>query len=173
MPTKKKKVLRKKPKTKLPEKTYIARRIFAYLVDIFLIQLVVQWPFKSKINALLQTKQGILQTYSALLSGELVISSELQHVLFIVSVVFVITSLLYFTILEWKLRQTVGKVIFGIYVATTEKKLNLWQVLLRNITKSLALTNLGFLFIIDLLYMIFAKQRLTEKWSKTYVASLR
>ena len=73
--------------------------------------------------------------------------------------------MIYWIILEYKVRQSIGKYIMNIYVTSTTKNLGFSQVIIRNITKiSLPL------LILDVLYMINNKgQRYTEKLSNTKV----
>ncbi len=145
------------------------RRGFAFVIDIFIVNLLVSLPFRNKINELVgdMGDKGILETYNYI-SG--ISSAELNQLLFIISIISVFATYIYFVALEYKLGQTLGKMIVKIMVKSDEKKLRLRQILIRNITKSLALTNLSLLFLIDLFYVLYSgNKRWTEKWSKTYI----
>ena len=80
---------------------------------------------------------------------------------FIVSIL----TILYWTILEYKIQQTIGKALMNLYVQSRTKKLSFTQILLRNITKISAP-----LLILDTIYMFKTKTlRFTEILSNTYV----
>ena len=75
--------------------------------------------------------------------------------------------------MEFKLRQTLGKMIFKIKVVQDTKKLEFWQVFLRNIPKSLFFVNYTiWIFLIDILYYSFTKKRLFDKIAKTDVEKI-
>ena len=83
------------------------------------------------------------------------------------SLIIIVLQLFYFTILEYKLQQTIGKTLLNLYVKSTiNNELTFIQVLLRNITKPF-----GIILLIDVIYMIYKKgnQRLFEVLSNTQV----
>ena len=121
------------------------RRVFAYIIDGLIIGVIVIYPFEKyfgKINSLS-------------FSGDL----------FIASIVIAILTVFYWAILEYSMRQSIGKMVFGIYV-NAPKKTTLWPFVLRNLTKVSSFT-LG----LDVLYMLITRQhqRYFEKMSNTEV----
>ena len=100
------------------------------------------------------------------------ISTSTDYTGFINSVSFVMFALiiLYFIMLEKKMNQTIGKMIVKIYVASDNKDLKTWQLLVRNLV-FIPIFPFVLLWILDPLFMFFTKtnQRLTEILSRTRV----
>jgi len=130
------------------------KRLFAYLLDLALINLLVVYPFRD------QLKQ--YSTYAVLTSS--VQDTTLAVIMFIV----ITLTYLYFIILEHKTGQTLGKILFKIRVVSTTGTLTLRQILIRNITKPFPIV-----LFVDTLYKFFSKgnQRLFEKFSSTQVVA--
>ena len=142
-------------KTKIPASK--TRRFFAYLIDSLIIDLIIVYPFKDLLKSFnldfnWNNLSQLTQTgnYGLLLTIGLSIG---------------ILSLLYWTLMEWKLKQTVGKMIFNIKVSS-EGNLEFWQALVRNISKPI-----NILLLVDILYMLINKThlRLFDKLAKTEV----
>ena len=126
------------------------KRVTAFLIDYALIGLIIVYPFKDFF-----TKS---ENYSVLNS-----SKDIALATFII----VVLTLLYWTLLEYLLKQSVGKAFFNIYVRSKDKKeLKLWQCVVRNLSK----ISLIILFL-DSLQLLFKKdyQRYFEKISNTEV----
>ena len=72
--------------------------------------------------------------------------------------------------MEYKLKQTIGKMIFNIKVSS-EGNLEFWQALVRNISKPI---NINILLLVDILYMLINKThlRLFDKLAKTEVVEV-
>ncbi len=129
------------------------KRFFAYLIDILTVNLIISIPFGDYLN-----KYG--NNIGSLLLVE-------DKGLFAISIFTFIAVLLYFSYLEYKTSQTLGKMIMNIYtINTAEKELSFNQCLLRNITKPFPI-----ILLVDVVYMIFkgANQRLFEVFSNTSV----
>jgi uncharacterized RDD family membrane protein YckC len=77
---------------------------------------------------------------------------------------------LYFVILENKLRQSIGKMIFNLYVEGQDKDIKYWQLFARSMFL-IPIFPFVLLWIIDPIVMLFTKenQRLSEILSKTKV----
>ncbi len=128
------------------------KRLVAYFIDTLLLDLVVALPFR-----------GYFITYENMSFRELISgaqTAQLGGIVFIIALL----SLAYWVILEYKMHQTLGKMLMKIYVLP--QNLTLAQALLRNVTKIFQLA-----LIIDVLYMLFKRghQRLFEKFSNTQV----
>ncbi len=128
----------------------LARRVIAYIIDVFIIDLLILRPFKSIIS----------------LSGNVLSLSMIKKELIIVSLSLAVLSLLYWSLLEFTVRQSIGKMITRIYVASTQKQLSLKQCLIRNLSKVISIV-----LFFDVLYMLINKthQRYFEKLSNTEV----
>jgi len=82
-----------------------------------------------------------------------------------------IIIVLYWSVLEWKIGQSLGKYIMHIYVKTTirKSKLKYWQCFIRNLSKISSL-----LLVLDCIFFIWSKnQRFLERLSKTIVVEKR
>ncbi len=128
------------------------KRGLAYIIDMIIVNVFIISPFNPIFKGVRFT--NIKDIYS--------ISNPN---LFLALVIISILTILYFTILEYKLRQTLGKSLLNISVISLNKKLTFSQTLLRNLTKPFVI-----LLIIDTFYIIVSKdQRYLEKISKTKV----
>ena len=89
----------------------------------------------------------------------------------------------YFVFTEWKLGQTLGKMMFGLFVVAEtngrqekldiKERVKFWQALVRS-AYFVPIFPLFFLIIIDPIYMLFNKngQRLSERLSRTRVVEM-
>lgn len=128
------------------------RRFLAFIVDMFVVNLVVSLPF-----------HGYLRKIGSLS----ILFGSNDKGLTIISFLIVILLLFYFSFLEWKLGQTFGKMLFNIYVIPTNSKiLTFNQSFLRNVTKPFSIV-----LLVDVVYMFFKRgnQRLFEVFSRTAV----
>lgn len=144
--------------------TPLWKRVFAFIIDIFIITLLIETPFTALLRK--QTDyasvKGISELYSYLLANPT--NSKL---LFFVSLLIAVLSLLYWTVLEYKFGQTIGKMLLKLYVVSEKGKLTFKQCLIRNITKLST-----FLIILDSIPLLkpINIQRYSEKWyAKTKV----
>lgn len=129
------------------------KRGFAYLIDMVLIGIIILSPFFVKED---------FQSSATDWKEAWTILEENVLAIFIINILI----LAYWTILEHKFQQSVGKIILGLVVKSTDKKrLQFTQALGRNITK-LSLP----LILIDCLgFLGHQKQRFTEQWTRTTV----
>ncbi len=146
------------------------KRGFAFLIDIFIINILVSFPFRNKFDSIIGKdvyNKGFFEVYNTISA---IPPENIKEILLLISVISVVSSLIYFTALEYKLGSTLGKMLFKIKVVSDKKKPSIKQFIIRNITKSLFLTNFSFLLLIDLFYVLYSgDRRLTEKWSETHV----
>lgn len=127
------------------------KRFASFLVDIIILNTIITKPLASLVEI------SIPEKITDLLNLDL---RSLFLTMFLVSII----NFLYWVILEYKIKQTIGSLIFNIYVKSETKTLTLSQIFIRNLTK-LSLI----LLIIDSIGILFSKkkQRFTEKLSKT------
>ena len=145
----------------------IWKRGLAYIIDLFVINLIIIMPFQKILEDLGKgfSGKGFLEIYRFLTSNP----SQLQAIipkLFVIFLVIALLSILYWAILEYKIGQSIGKILMRIYVKSQTGNLTFKQCFLRNVTKIST-----FPLILDASYMIFTKgyQRFFEKISKTFV----
>lgn len=125
------------------------RRVFAFLVDLAVVGLIITRPLSNLIVDDFNEVSDILN-----FSLELVI----------VSVLIGLFGVFYWAILEYKIGQTFGALIFKLRVKSLGKSMSFSQAFIRNITKiSVAL------LLIDSINILFSekKQRYFEVFSKT------
>ena len=125
----------------------IWRRISAFLIDQGIIFLIIVFPFNNFFEN----------------------NSFLENVdtsLFLAYFIIIILSMLYWVVLEFLFKQTAGKAILGIFIHSSEKETNLWQIIVRNIPKVSLL-----LIFFDSIPILFKResQRYFEKLSMTEV----
>lgn len=132
------------------------KRVIAYLIDSLIIGFIVLWPIKSAVKA-----NGFMSIKEAFKTAP-VFSLKIGIISLIISII----TILYWAIMEYKLNQSVGKIILGIKVVSGRKDLVFKQCVIRNLTKFSS-----FLLFLDTLYMIIRKQhqRFFEKLSDTEV----
>ncbi len=139
----------------------LLKRVVAFIIDILILRFVVVYPFS--------------KAWIAVPAGSFVETMEffqqnpgISNTVYTTSAVIGILMMLYFAIFEYKLHQTVGKMLMKIYVK--DKKLAFWQCLVRNLFL-IPVFPFVLLWITEPLFMIFTKehQRLLEIITKTKV----
>jgi len=95
-------------------------------------------------------------------------SNEMSFSIFLLDFVLALVFILYFALLEFKLSQTVGKMMMGLEVKSVIGELTFRQCFMRNISKM----SVMFLFI-DSIYGLFkgTRRRFLEKYSSTVVVN--
>ena len=139
------------------------KRSLAFLADLLLINLVIFFPFRRIIQKLLPAPTSYSETYNYLISN-----ATYTKTLTLVSITMSLLAILYFALMEYKLQQTPGKMLFNISVVSDIKKLSFWQCLVRSLL-IIPIFPFILLWVIDPLFIIFTKtnQRLSEILSKT------
>lgn len=141
------------------------KRTFAYVLDILLVDLVIVLPFQPLLNKISGTGEDFAEMYSFFNNNP-----TNMKIIFFVSLLISLFTVLYWAILEYKLQQSVGKMIMNIYVRSKTKNLTFYQCFVRNISKMSLLP-----LILDCSYMFFKKtnQRYLEKMTNTEVIDKR
>ena len=124
-------------------------RFGAYLVDTFLLNLVVLYPLEK-----------FLSSYADFSLS--VIDMRLLLVLLFV----VVLSWCYWTVMDFYFSRTLGKMFFGLRVVTKSGKLSFSQAFLRNVTKPFSVL---LLFDSWKLFVRSQKMRYTEEVTSTWV----
>src|SRR3989344_594092 len=144
-----------------PYEVSIWKRGFAFLVDLLIIEFIVNLTFKDYIGTNLGNDKNVIEMYRYLNANYELFSGFLLTM----SIITALIALIYFTLLEWKLNQTLGKMIFKIKVMPD--KLKFYQALLRNLPKVLFLINyVSWIFLFDLIYLSFTRIRFFDKLAK-------
>lgn len=158
-------------KLKLPKKKVIIanasilRRILAFLIDLLIINFIIIRPFRNVLLKLIP-QMPFNEAYSYLLSNQ-----QMNTAVLFVTVMISILALLYFVILDYKLSQTAGMMILGLYIEP--KEIRFWQALVRNLF-IIPIFPFFLLWILDPVYLLFNKegQRFTERLSNTKVVQV-
>jgi len=133
------------------------RRVVAYVIDAAVLTLILL-PLQPSIEAQFTSFSAFYDYFASRPSVAWQFSLTL-----IITLLF---SLAYWSILEYKYQQTLGKFLLGIYVVSKQKTLTYKQCLLRNIAKLSTL-----LLLLDSLYLFFkhTNQRYSETLAGTDV----
>jgi len=151
-----------------PNEISIWKRGFAFLIDLIIIEFIVNLTFNNYIQKTIGDNKGIIEVYQYINANYDLFSGFLLTI----SIITAIIALIYFTLLEWKLNQSLGKMIFKIKVYPA--KLKFWQALVRNIPKALFLVNyFSWVFLFDLIYLTFTRQRFFDKLAKTHLVKVK
>ncbi len=153
----------KKKERRITAPASVLKRIAAFIVDMIILEFVLMWPFRKIFTA--QVPTDSLKITTDFFST----NPEIATGLYISAGIVAGLAILYFAVLEWKFQQTIGKMIFGLYV-TNKKRLNLATCIFRNIFL-IPFFPFILLLVTEPLFMIFTKehQRLLEIITKTKV----
>lgn len=144
------------------KQTSMTKRLIAYLIDVIIINLIIIMPFNKNLESLSMYNDDFFAAVNFFMNNP---DKILQVTL--ISITIMILSVAYWTILEFKLRQSIGKMIMNIKVVSKKKNFTIWQCIVRNISKPVSLV-----FLFDVLYLLFNRkenQRFFEKISDTTV----
>ena len=141
----------------------IPRRLIAFIIDIMIIDLVILTPFYKLFQRFLPPGTFTEQLRFIQENPQVSIPT---HLLLVIGILIV----LYFSYFEYKIHQTPGKIILGLYTMQERAKPSFWAYLLSNIT-FIPIFPFILLWIIDPLYMFITpkNQRLMEKLNRILV----
>ncbi|MFH1409545.1 MAG: RDD family protein [Nanoarchaeota archaeon] len=154
------------PRLKLPKARMMTapaslfRRFVAFLADLVIIDFFIIGPFRGYLTGIVP--ESSIGAIARFLSENPGIMNQLVIVLSIISAL----SIAYFAILEFKLGQTLGKILMNITVVSDKKKLSLWQCILRNVFLT-PIFPFVLLWVIEPVFLIFWRRRLLEILSRT------
>lgn len=139
----------------------LVKRFLAFLLDFSLLSITVFTPVSAVLEKL-SPSANFSATYA------MFTSNESTSAVITITMVFAFTLvMLYFVLLEYLLGQTAGMLFIGISVQGNEGNLpTFWQCIIRNCV-FLPIFPFIVFWIIDPLYLVFTKQRLSEQLSKT------
>ncbi len=154
------------PRNEKKEQVSKWKRLLAFIVDIVIIQFFVNLSFSNVLKDDLGNDKSLSDLFNYGINN-------LEPKLLMVSIITAILTLIYFTLMEFKLKQTLGKMLFKIKISSDNKKLEFWQVFIRNIPKAALFVNYTlWIFIIDIVYYIFTKKRLFDKLAQTNISKV-
>jgi uncharacterized RDD family membrane protein YckC len=141
----------------------IMKRLLAFAVDLLIINIVILFPFD-------RVYEKLFPTGSFSKTFEFLSSNTNNLSITIVTLTVSLITILYFVILEKKLKQTPGKMLFKLYIDGQGKDLRYWQLFIRSMFL-IPLFPFVLLWFIDPIIMFFNKdnQRLSEILSRTKV----
>lgn len=139
------------------------KRLIAFIIDILIINLIILFPFRKLFKNIIPKNASFSDTYKFFSDG-----SGFSSSLTFLTVTIAFLSILYFYILEKKLHQSAGKILFNIHVSSNNKEFKRWQLLVRSMFL-IPVFPFILLWIIDPIFLFFTKnnQRLSEIISKT------
>ncbi len=150
-----------------PNEVSIWKRGFAFLIDMLILELIVNVTFSSYIEKNIGDMGNIIEMYRYLSENYELFAPFLLTM----SIISAFIALIYFTLLEWKLQQTIGKMIFKIKV---NPKIEFWQALVRNLPKSLFFISYTYwVFLFDIFYLAFTRQRFFDKIARTSLVKVK
>ena len=165
----------------------VIKRFFAFVIDLFIINIFILGPFSSLFDSVAQSSAGFGTTYELILSSP-ELRASLSTALFFITILI----LLYFIVLQRKFNQTVGMMVMNVFVVkissfplegnsmrkkkkinSNSLKLGFFDALLRNLFV-IPFAPFIFLWLIDPIYLFFNKnsQRLMEVFSRTLVVEI-
>ena len=154
--------------TATAKKTFLAqasvlKRIGAFIVDLLIINIIILFPFRGVFESILPAAK-FSEAFDFLRSPES--SMILESIMIAVGIL----TMLYFMLLEKKIAQTPGKMLFSLFVKSQGKDLKNWQLFVRSMFL-IPLFPFVLLWLIDPIVMLFTKenQRLSEILSRTKV----
>ena len=131
------------------------KRILAYIIDSLLISVIIVSPLMVK-----ETGESFIDFLNLIMSSNFWFATIIAGIM----------TLVYWTFLEWKFGQSVGKIFFKIKsVGINDKEITISQAFIRNLSKLSSV-----ILFLDVLYMLISKgnQRFFEKISNTKVVGV-
>ncbi len=131
------------------------KRVFAFLIDLAIVDLIITRPLSKLIS-------GMIDDVSDLLN--------FSFELFLISLFVGVLGVLYWAILEYKIGQTLGALIFKLRARSLNKGMSFPQAILRNLTKLSVV-----LLLIDSINILYSekRQRYFEVLSRTITVEER
>ena len=145
----------------------ILKRIAAFLTDLLILDLIIAFPFQKLLEKMIPSASAS-EIYRQI-STNPALANQVYFIITLVGLMFIA----YFAILEYKLGQTVGKMIFNIHVVSTKEKedLKFWQCLFSNLI-FIPLFPFIILWAVDPIYLFITKQTFSNSLTKTKVVEV-
>ncbi len=142
----------------------IWRRTFAFAIDLFIIYFIIIKPFDRIYSKIIP--EGMTYEFIKIYFEQ---NPQLKLMLTTISFAIGILIVLYFSYLEFKIQQTPGKILLGLYIIA-DKDTKFWNYMISNIT-FIPVVPFVFLWIIDPIHMFLSpkNQRFMEKINRIMV----
>ena len=139
------------------------RRVLAFVFDLFVIDVVFVSSFKGFFEGVVPSGFSASMNFFESNAG-------LVQSLTVVVALIALLVLLYFSVLQFRVGQTLGQYFVGVYVKSEGKVLSFWQCVLSNIT-FIPFFPFFILWVVDPLHMFFSgkSQRLMQRFAKVVV----
>ncbi|MGM5487833.1 MAG: RDD family protein [Nanobdellota archaeon] len=143
---------RRKPFVSSP----LAKRSFAFIIDVLLLDIVVMRPFHILLLKVLpsQSFSGIMETAG-------------MPIMYVTIFFWSLFGFAYFVLLEYSIGQTVGKILFDLHVKSLKGQVSLFQAMVRSMFV-FPIFPFTLLWIADPLLLAFKGKRASEYISNTY-----
>jgi len=141
-------------KFKAESNASIFKRLFAFVIDILIVDLVLLWPFDKVLSSVFSGKISA-SSLAEMMSGK-------YYLIFSVTLVF----FLYFVLFEQRLGQTIGKMLVNIYSVSKQGEMSTWQAIGKNLFLIPAIPFI-FLWVIDPVLILFRNESLSEILTRT------
>jgi len=142
----------------------IWKRAGAFIIDIALLDIIVFSPFKANLTSLIAGADTYQKAFQILASSQETLSAVMMASFFMA-----ILAIAYFTLLEWKLGQTVGKIMFNLFLVQIPAKPDekpskpgFFQVLISNLSL-VPFFPFIFLWPVELISILFTNHRFMER----------
>ncbi len=138
----------------------IWKRALAFAIDLLILDFVIGGFYRSLIAKLLPTDIPSYNFFSA--------NPKITSLISLITMFFGLLALLYFSIMEYKTGQTIGKMFVNIRVESDDSQFTYWQAITRS-AYFIIFFPFFLLWIIDPIFMFFSKdkRRLMEVISRT------
>ena len=142
----------------------VLKRLGAFIIDMVIINIIILFPFRGIIESILPAA-SFSEAFD-FLKKDAEAGTMINAIMFAISAL----SILYFMLMEKKIAQTPGKMLFKLYVKPKGKDLKNWQLFVRSMFL-IPMFPFVLLWLIDPIAMLFTKenQRLSEILSRTKV----
>ena len=141
-----KKSLRLPKKRTIEINASIFKRLLAFIIDLLIVYFIVTITFSSTISQYIPESASLGEMVAEI--NRLTSDPSFQSLMYMMSLSFTLILIIYFVVLEWKLGQTLGKMLFNVHVKSERKKLTLLQMVIRNLS-FIFLTFFQLLFLLD------------------------
>ena len=124
----------------MPNRVSLWKRAFAFIIDLFIIYLAT-----SPLQVFLANEIGIEEKFDINALKELLSDTERfekssNSIIAVVGII-ALLALVYWSILEYFLKQSIGKMIMKISIRSQTGELKIWQAITRNVTKAASTTS--------------------------------
>jgi len=136
------------------------RRLFAFIIDIFIVKIVILFPFNRFLLNNIPADSDFISVKLYLLENE-----EIFRLFFITWVFTTLITMLYFSLFEYLIKKTPGKTLLNLEVESEKEDSEFWQYLIRSIWLFFYVP----FWAVDFPYYLIKRRRFLEKLSNTYL----